>query len=49
MTIINHELRQSRLSLTVWTAAIGFLIAVVWTWKGWLLLPLLLAALLYLY
>lgn len=28
MTIINHELRQSRLSLTVWTAAIGFLIAV---------------------
>lgn len=28
MTIVHHELRQSRLSLTIWTAAIGFLMAV---------------------
>ena len=28
MTILKHELRRDRLSLTVWTAAIGFLIAV---------------------
>ncbi|MGN1306109.1 MAG: ABC transporter permease subunit [Faecousia sp.] len=28
MTILKHELRRDRLSLTVWTVAIGFLIAV---------------------
>lgn len=28
MTMIRHELKQSRLSLAVWTAAIGFLLAV---------------------
>lgn len=28
MTILKHELRRDRLSLTVWTASIGFLIAV---------------------
>jgi ABC-2 type transport system permease protein len=28
MTLIKHELKQSRVSLTVWTAAIGFLLAV---------------------
>lgn len=28
MTIIRHELRQNRISLAVWTAAVGFLMAV---------------------
>lgn len=28
MTIIRHELKQSRISLIIWTAAIGFLLAV---------------------
>ena len=28
MTILKHELKQNRVSLTVWTAAIGFLFAV---------------------
>lgn len=28
MTMIKHELKQSRISLTVWTAAIGFLLAI---------------------
>lgn len=28
MTIIKHELKQNRISLTVWTAAIGFLLAI---------------------
>ena len=28
MTVIRHELKQSRISLIIWTAAIGFLLAV---------------------
>lgn len=28
MTIIRHELKQSRISLIIWTVAIGFLLAV---------------------
>lgn len=28
MTMIKHELKQSRISLTVWTLSIGFLLAV---------------------
>ena len=28
MTIIKHELKQNRISLTVWTVAIGFLLAI---------------------
>ena len=28
MTIIRHELRMGRLSLAVWTAAIGFLLVI---------------------
>ena len=28
MTLIKHEIKQSRVSLTVWTAVIGFLLAV---------------------
>ena len=28
MIIVRHELRQSRTSLSIWTAAIGFLLAI---------------------